>query len=179
MRWLISPLLALLVVAQLFSQEQPAFEKKTVKDPNGNVYWPLSLPVYVQLSSLPDAKDAVMLTNVKEDHMKDFAHPMKWDGHGIHFIRHIDNENTKLRDNEISFPVYVDGISPVTSLTLLDAPKFSSEKLFFGKGLSGALQSTDEMSGVSGTYQSINGVPYEISAAPAKFLEEKEYSIKY
>ena len=82
---------------QVQAQDQPTFEKKTVKDENGNVYWPLSLPVYVQLSSLPDAKDAVMLSNVKEGHMKNFAHPMKWDGHGTHYIRHVDNENLRLR----------------------------------------------------------------------------------
>src|SRR5882762_225773 len=126
------------------AQDLPVFEKKIIKDLDGTVFWPLSMPVYVQLSSLPDAKDAVMLTNVKEDHMKNFAHPMKWDGHGVHFIRHIDNENAKLRDNEISFPVSVDGIAPVTTLILKGAPAFTSQKIFFGKNLSGSLTSTDE-----------------------------------
>ena len=170
---------ALAIVSLSFAQEQPSFPKKTIKDPNGNVYWPLSLPVYVQLSSLPDAKDAIMLSNVKEANMKDYAHPMKWDGHGIHYIRHIDNENEKLHKNEISFPVYVDGINPVTTITFQGAPQFLVTKLFFGKNLSGTLQAIDEMSGVEGIYKSVNGATYDISNTLLNFSEEKEYTIKY
>ena len=162
-----------------FGQDQPVFEQKVIKDPDGKVYWPLSLPVYLQLNSKPDTKDAVALSEVKDESMKEAGFPMRWDGPGIHYVRHFDNKNPRLKEGEIAFPVYVDGQAPTTLLKLHGAPAYTASKLYFGKGLAGILTATDDMSKVAATHFSINGAPYSEYKTDFSFSEEKEYTIKF
>jgi hypothetical protein len=174
-----SSVLICLICQTVHAQQQPVFEKKIIKDPDGTIYWPLSLPVYLQLASQADAKDMVSLTNVKDESMKEIGFPMKWDGPGVHYIRHFDNQNSKLKDGEVAYPVQVDGAAPLTKLNLAGAPLFKAAKLYFGKGLSGAITAQDDMSKVSCSYFSINGSDYAEYKSSLPFSEEKEYSIKY
>jgi hypothetical protein len=112
MRLLFSSLAGLCLVVSAFSQDQPAFEKKPFKDQEGNLFWPLALPVYLQLSTSPNSMDGgVMLAEAKET-----AHPMKWDGHGKHYIKHDDAKYPKREESTVAFPVHVDGIAPVSAL---------------------------------------------------------------
>ncbi len=178
-RWLICVCIVCLVIQNGYSQERPTFEVKVVKDPDGIVYWPLSLPVYVQLSSQQNASDAVALTKVKEDDMKEFGLPMKWDGPGIHYLRHFDKLNNKLAEREIDYPVYVDGMAPSTALSLQGAPSYLGSKLFFGKGLKGLLSATDDMSKVASIHFSINGSAFTEYKTELLFSEEKEINLKF
>lgn len=173
MRLLFS-LLALCLVVSAFSQDQPAFEKKPFKDSEGNLFWPLSLPVYVQLSTSPDPADGVMLAEAKET-----IHPMKWDGHGKHYIKHDDSKNPKGGESTVAFPVHVDGIAPVSALELLGAPRYSGSKIYFGKGLTTFVKAKDEMSGLEGVYISINQVPFSKLSSPVELADEKEYQVRY
>ncbi len=178
MRSLFTLLIVIVCNATIFSQTLPSFEKKILKDPDGNIFWPLSMPVNMQLT-WPDSKEVISLTNVKDASMKAFANPMKWDGHGIHYIKHSENTNSAVPEREISFPVYVDGISPVTTFTLKGSPYLASGKVYFGKDLSGSLKATDEMSGVASTHISTNSADYILNQSEISFSEENEYVIKY
>lgn len=169
---LIFSTLALCLVGNAFSQDQPAFEKKPYKDSEGNLYWPLSLPVYLQLSPTPGSADAVVLTEGKET-----AHAMKWDGHGKHLIKHDDSHHSK--ESTVAFAVNADGIAPVSALALQGATRQAAAKIYFGKGLTIFVKATDEMSGVAGAHLSINQAPYTQLSSPIALSDEKEYSVKY
>jgi hypothetical protein len=171
MRLILSTLAVCLVVTA-FAQDQPTFEKKPYKDSAGNLYWPLSLPVYLQLSPTPGSADAVMLTEGKET-----AHAMKWDGHGKHLIKHDDNHHSK--ESTVAFAVNADGIAPVSALDLHGATRHAPAKVYFGKGLTISVKATDEMSGLAGTHLSINQSPYTQLSSPIALSDEKEYSVKY
>jgi hypothetical protein len=178
-RWLCSLSFILLFLHEGYSQDQPVFEPKIIKDADGSIYWPLSLPVYVQLSSQPEGKEAVPLTKVKEEDMKEFGLPMKWDGPGIHYMRHFDKLNNKLIEKEIDYPVNVDGQAPITSLQLQGAPFYLSSKQYFGKGLKGMLTANDDMAKVASTQYSINGAAFSEYKSELTFGEEKEYKVKF
>jgi len=174
MRLLLS-VLALCFVVSAFSQDQPTFEKKPFKDPEGNLFWPLSLPVYLQLSTSPgNSADAVTLTEGKET-----SHAMKWDGHGRHYIKHDDSKNSKGGESTVSFPVNVDGIAPVSALELPAGTRYAAAKVYFGKGVTISVKGKDEMSGVAGVYLSINQEAYAEVSSPVSLNDEKEYTVKY
>lgn len=174
MRLLFSTLAGLCLVISAFSQDQPAFEKKPFKDPEGNLFWPLSLPVYLQLSTSPNSTDGVMLAEAKET-----SHPMKWDGHGKHYIKHDDSKSSKSSESTVSFPVNVDGIAPVAALELLGAPRHAGDKIYFGKSLTLFVKGKDEMSGLDGVYLSINQAPFTRLSSPIQLTDEKEYQVQY
>lgn len=174
MRSLFSTLAGLCLVVSAFSQDQPVFEKKPFKDSEGNLFWPLSLPVYLQLSTSPNSTDGVMLAEAKET-----AHAMKWDGHGRHYIKHDDSKKSKGGESTVSFPVNVDGIAPVSALELLGAPRYAATKVYFGKSLTIFVNGKDEMSGLEGVYLSINEAPFARLSSPMALTEEKEYKVQY
>lgn len=169
---LIFSTLAVCLVVSAFSQDLPAFDKKPYKDSAGNLYWPLSLPVYLQLSPSPGSADAVMLTEGKET-----AHAMKWDGHGKHLIKHDDNHHSK--ESTVAFAVNADGIAPVSGLELLGATRHAAAKIYFGKGLTISVKGKDEMSGLEGAYLSINQASYAKLSSPVALSDEREYTVKY
>lgn len=173
MRSLFSTLVGLCLVISAYAQDQPSFEKKPFKDPDGNLYWPLSMPVYFQLTTSPGSLDGMVLTQAKET-----AVAMKWDGHGKHYIKHDDSMHSK--ESTMSFPVNVDGIAPVSAVELTGAIRYATTaKVFFGKGLSVFVKAKDEMSGLEGVYVSINQAAFMKLSAPAVLTEEKEYQVRY
>jgi len=164
----------------VYSQERPEFELKVIKDPDGMVYWPLALPVFIQISPQPEFKDPVSLTKVKNEDQKEFGLPMKWDGPGIHYLKHFDQINNRLPEKEIDFPINVDGLAPLTSLQLQGAPSFVLRtKHYFGKGLTSTLKASDDMSKVASIQYSINGESFIEYKSELSFSSEKEYSFKY
>lgn len=172
MRLLLSAMMALLVISA-FSQDQPAFEKKPFKDPEGNLFWPLALPVYVQLSTSPNSMDGMILADAKE------TQPIKWDGHGKHYIKHEDGRHAKNGEGTVAFPVNVDGIAPVSALALQGAPRYEATKVYFGKNLSLFVKAKDEMSGLEGVYLSINQAPFSRHSSAVALTDEKEYQVQY
>lgn len=174
MRVLLSAMMGLCLVIPALSQDQPAFEKKPFKDPEGNLFWPLALPVYVQLSTSPNSTDGMMLADAKQT-----TYPMTWDGHGKHFIKHEDIKNPKDGVTAVAFPVNVDGIAPVSGLELAGAPRYAAAKVYFGKSLSLFVKATDEMSGLEGVYLSINQAPFTRQTSPLTLTDEKEYQVQY
>jgi hypothetical protein len=163
-----------------YSQEKPVFEPKIIKDADGSIYWPLSLPVYIQISSTPEFKNSFPLTNVKNDDQKEFGLPMKWDGPGIHYLKHFDQINNRLPEKEIDFPINVDGKAPVSVLQLTGAASYViRSKHYFGKGLIGKLTASDDMAKVLTTQYSINNEAFSEYKSDLSFTAQKVYSIKY
>lgn len=163
----------------LYAQERPSFQMKVVRQSDGTVYWPLSLPVYVQLTNDTVSKKSVILTDVRDSKTESVSVPMKWDGPGIHYLRHFDKQNHSLPNGEVAFPVHVDGMSPVSKLSLEGAPSFSSHKIYFGLKLKGRFSAKDDMSGVETTLISIDGEPFIALQSIIEFDQEKEYVVKY
>ena len=168
--------LAFTASVQTFAQEQLQHEKKFFKTDENRIYWNLELPVYLRIGNTADGSGSLMMEEVMTDDMKEFAIPMKFDGHGVHYIRHLDYEKN-LREKEIAFAIYVDGYAPKTSLKLSGAPQYKGEKLFYGKNLTGEITSSDEMSGVESTYQSINGAAYATYNSTLPFNSEGDFAI--
>lgn len=159
--------------------EPVATTAKVFSDQEGNLYWNLSLPVYLSISSSPDGANGHRLKNVKSVKMKEYTNPMYFDGHGIHYIRHLDYENP-VPESEEAFVVNVDGRKPVTSASFNDAPRFvTGGKTYYGKGLNVTLSGSDEMSGVERTFYSIDAADYLVYQKAIGFSGEKSYALSF
>lgn len=167
--------LACCACVSAFSQDLPVFEKKPYKDASGTLYWPLSLPVYFQLTPTPNASADNSITLSEPDKP---VEPMYWDGHGKHHIKHDDSHPGGA--SSVLFTVYADGIAPVATVDLSDATRYAhANELYFGKGLSLSVQAKDEMSGLEGTYVSVNQAAYARHTAPVALPDEKAYQVQY
>lgn len=167
------PLLALWTSQAVFAQEQLMHPRKIYIDQKQHLYVQDSLPVYMFLSTSPDAKEAVQL---KSEKTPKYANPMHFDGHGKHNLIHKDYDH----EVEVTFEIYADGLAPNSHSYLPKAATFQKDgKLFCGKNLTVNLTSTDEMSGLENIYASINGAPYSKFESDIVADQENDYTIKY
>lgn len=158
--------------------KKPAHKKKVFQDTDDKIYWQVGIPAKVSIGAANGTENFEMKT-VKNESMKKYSAPMYFDGHGIHYIRHFDYEHP-IPENEVAWEIYVDGIAPRTRITLEGAPRaVRSGTIYYGKGLSATLASSDEMSGMDKTYHSINGAEYAVNSATTSFAEEKSYEYRY
>ncbi|TAH18487.1 MAG: hypothetical protein EAZ08_11390 [Cytophagales bacterium] len=160
----------------LLAQEQKKHEKTRFIDEQGRYYQHVSLPVYLFLSASPDGDEKLRLEKTTAN---PHAGGFMLDGHGTHYIRHV---MTQGKQGEIRFPVYADGIAPISSVKFQTALAYFNAKKqmqFFGTGLTAALSSTDEMSGVSKTYFSIDNADYQDYTSIINFEQEKTYTYKF
>jgi hypothetical protein len=169
----------LLCFSELFAQQQPSFEKVIIKDQDGTIYWPLSLPVFIELSSSAEGTDRKQLSKIKDEKKKAFGFPFKWDGPGLHYMRHMDLDNVSAESRELDFPVNVDGKAPTTGIKLSGAPTFVGDKIYYGKGLSTTLSALDDMAGVMTTQYSINGNNYGEYKQNINLDRDQEVTVRY
>lgn len=154
-------------------------EKKTFVDGEGKIFWNLALPVYLSISTDPEGKSANVLKGVRYDAMKEHTNPMYFDGHGIHYIRHMDYEH-QVPENEVAFEVFVDGIKPVSTSAFLEAPKYTkSGVIHYGKGLKASLKSKDELSGVDGLYYKTSDGAFKEYSVEIPFATEGSHVLSY
>ena len=160
-------LFSIIVLFPAWAQTQPESEKKAFVDSLGRYYQQASLPVYLMVATSPDAKPLPLQSLTRKE--------VKLEGHGVHTVRHINHIN----QTEDEFQVFADGLGPVTTLALTEAPSSQrGERVFFGGGLQARLTSKDEMSGVETIYHSINGVPYTKYQKP-DFSKEGKYTYRF
>jgi len=176
-------ILAIIMVSTLsqtlVAQEQPKFDAICYQESNGDIYWNLKLPVYVQISALPDMKNPSTLKKVRKDDMKKYANPMYFDGSGDHYIKHIDYESPTV-EKEIAYTIHVDGVAPISALSFNNSPKFySSGKTYFGQGLTGTISPKDDISGILSVYESNNGAAYTEYQNVQNFTVEGDNVYKY
>jgi len=158
--------------------KKPIHKKKAFQDTDDKIYWQVSIPAKVSIGP-SNGTESFHMKTVKNESMKKFSDPMLFDGHGIHYIRHFDYEHP-IPENEVAFEVYVDGIAPRTRITFEGAPKaVRNGTVYYGKGLSASIKSTDEMSGLDKTYHSINGADYAENTSTTNFSDEKAYEYRY
>jgi len=150
-----------------FTQTQLQEEKRTYVDEEKNFFIQQSLPLYIQVSTSPDGEKFLL----KNEAPPTFDNPITFDRSGVETIS-IPGKG--------KFKIHVDGIQPVTAITLLNAPKYTRRDMdYFGRGLTGDLLFRDEMSGVENTYISINGDSYKNYGGTLSFSQEGKYILLY
>jgi len=182
MKKIIFALLTLLIsVLTLFGQQQLNHEKRTYIGPDGKFYINRALPVYLWLSTSPTDKSNA--TQLKSSTEPNYSNPMYFDTEGINNITHemaVDQTTKAVVDKTVNFQVYADGIAPYSTSSFSPAPKFVSDGIiYYGKGLTVTLKSTDEVSGVEKTYFSINGENYQDYSSIIPMDKEQAYILKY
>jgi hypothetical protein len=168
--------------SSLWAQSPKAInhEKKVVTK-EGKTYVQKSLPLYLSFSTSPNGEKHTL----NSESTKEYANPMYLDTEGINYIRShwaVDQKTLKTIEPkvEIRFELYADGLAPRTSLGLKGAPSFSSSGvLYFGKGLSATLSSSDGVSGVEATNYSLNGSAYSSYANAVGLAKEGTNSFSY
>lgn len=153
----------------LFAQVKPEHSKKMFVDSTGRYYQQASLPIYFYISTSENGDPLPLQTVSKKE--------VYLEGHGEHAFKH---QNFLTKQNEI-IVIYADGKAPVTTSSFLQAPTFSSDfQKYYGVGLNVTLDQKDEMSGIDGTYHSINGSDYSKHLnQPESFATEGKYVYCY
>ncbi len=177
---------ALLLILSVGSnaQEQLKHEKKIYISPENRIYVNKSLPIYIRIATSPEPN--AQSYQLRSEETSKYSNPMFFDTEGRNTIRHpwmVDSVTRKviLPLQDVIFPVYADGVPPVTVLKLNNASHYFKNGItYFGKGLKINVEAKDTVSGVETTYLSINQSPYQdIVSAPKTFEEEKEYRLAY
>jgi hypothetical protein len=167
-----------IIVFSAQAQEQQFVAKTKYIDEEGRYFQHVSLPVFLFLSTSPEGDEKVRLqTTTKNPHQNAFY----LDGHGKHFIRHPMTSGVGAGD-EIRFVIYADGIAPVSSIKFQNALSYfnsAKQMQFFGEGLTTSVSSSDEMSGISQTYFSIDKADYQIYTNKTLFDQEKKYIYQF
>jgi len=163
------------------AQQQLDHQKRTYHDADGNLYWNKELPVYIYLSTSESSEKIKLNSKIS----KNYTNPFYFDTEGMNTVRtpHAVDPKTKKMVSplqDIIFEVYADGIAPATNSTFSPAPKYvKSGTIYYGKGLTVSLKSTDAVSGVEKTYYSINGEGYQAYSSDIAMNQEGNYSFKY
>ncbi|SDK19016.1 hypothetical protein SAMN05421823_102100 [Catalinimonas alkaloidigena] len=147
-----------------WAQTPAAPTARTYVDSAGRYFQQAALPVYLFVAATPDGRNATPLAQNNGG-----VEPMYLDGHGKHLIRHHDADHQEY----VAFEIYADGYAPQTNASFSGAPTHrSGQRVYYGPGLSIALATTDEMSGVQATYFSMDGKGYQpYQTALATFAE--------
>jgi hypothetical protein len=140
-------------------------------DTANRYYQQAALPVYLHISTSPDGKTTPLAPNEQKE-----LRPIYLDGPGKHYIKHTD----ALHHTEDKFAIYADGFAPNSTIALQSAPRaVLNGRQFFGKGLRLVLNTTDDMSGVSQLFHSINQSPFIPYTAPVLFEQEGNFTHKF
>lgn len=166
----------------LKAQPIPEFEKKIWVSPQDRIYIHTSLPMYFNVSTVPDnSKPGVQL---KSEATPQFTLPLYLDGDGKHTIRHTDPVNNKTmkvaKGKEAIFEIYADSKAPYTKLSygkaMLNRKKGN---LYANADIELILTAYDEIAGIENTYISLDSANFTLYTDTVKLEAEKEYIIKY
>ena len=165
------------------AQDVPEHEKKVFTDDDGTVYWNKELPVYIRLSTSPDADAPSEL--LEKDTKGRYANmPYFFDTEGPNYIRTrwaVDPETGEWvypRD-EVLWEVQTDGIAPSTTIRFSETRPYRKDgKLYFKGEVTISLSSSDRTSGVDKIYYSLNGKPWQAYENPVELTESGEYTLK-
>ncbi|OQY03987.1 MAG: hypothetical protein B6I20_03880 [Bacteroidetes bacterium 4572_117] len=171
------------VVTNVFSQNQGTEEKVWIVDDDGKMYINKDLPVYLWLSTSPD--ESSKKYRLKSHKTDKFTNPMYFDTEGhntVHSPFAVDNKTKKIKmpREDVVFDLWSDGLAPVTSSKLFDAPKYiKSGTIYYGKNLKLNLKSTDAVSGIKEILLSVNAAAYTAYKSNTDLNKEGNTSIKY
>ncbi len=181
MKFLHLTFFALLCAQTAYAQPLEPTPKKNYTDSEGKLYWNRESPVYLRISDSPD--DAGQL--LKSQQHPQYTNPYYLDTEGVNYIRTryaVDpsTRQTITPEIEVLWEIYADGTAPASTLRYSDTPTYEKEgTVYYGKGLTATLTSTDALSGVSATYVSVNQESYRTYQEPVAFTEDGSYTVKY
>lgn len=163
---------SVLLLKNLFGQAPDSHKPGSFIGEDGKYFMQAELPVYIHISTSPEGNAHNLIPENPANEPK----PIYLDGHGKHYLKHQEG-NEKRSD---VFPIYADGIAPITSIGFKEAVIFErgKEKTYFSKDLKVIFEPTDEMSGVEGTFFSVNGSNFSRYSDKIEF-EENDYQVKY
>jgi len=180
---IISSVLLFFLIAQVFSQEQPTYQKKVYVSPDGKMFINKDLPVYLWLSTSPDNTSEKY--RLWSEESAKYSNPLYFDAEGYNSFRSPSAVDTSTRKiimpkQDIVFEIYADDIAPVTKIEYNNTVVYSHEgKINIGGGASIILKANDLLSGVENIYYSLDGAAYMPYKSEITFAAEKEYILKY
>jgi hypothetical protein len=159
------------------AQNQLNHEKGFYVDSLNRYYQQASLPLYIYVSHTADQAPTQLGKEENETENKKIDQkPIYLDGHGKHYLRHIDG----LHHISENFAVYADGIAPETNSSFLLAPRYNRNGTqYYGKGLAVSLQTKDEMSGIKTLYQTTDQNNFAAYTGQVLFASEGEQNFQY
>lgn len=145
-------LLLLLFPIGIFAQAPRQHDPTIFTDSTGQVFVRADQPAFMFISPAEKPDELVPVPSSDKD-----ANPMYWDGNGVHYIAHRDLKLNKT----IRFRIMADGFPPSTKLKFDSGVIFSIDSSFYvEKDATVKVHATDNMTGVSETLFSLNGLPY-------------------
>ena len=170
-----------LIPILIFSQSPGKLDhQKRVYINNGNTFVQKSLPLYLKFSVDPNGENYDLNSKVS----KDYSNPMFLDTEGVNYIRSkwaVDKTTKKLASpkQEILYELYADGLAPKTNSVFKDAPKYSSNKNYFGKGLVVDLSAKDFGSGLENIHFSLGSESFKVYNSNLSMDNEGTFELHY
>lgn len=166
-------IVATILIVQLFNvhaQDNPEKLPALYVDSTGQVYTQADAPAYIFISPADDDRKLV-----KSPSTDKAANPMQWDGHGVHYIAHRDVVQNKV----VRFKILADGVAPNSGIDFESGLLFHINHNYFTEvGATVIPNASDDMSGVSKTYVSVNNEPFKPFVEPIVFDTESEFSLR-
>ena len=187
-RFLIALVISTIVSPEVYSQTVSRMapplehEKRFFVGENGDFFIARSMPLFLFISSTPDASSRPHLLESKAS--AEHTNPM-FLAEGLNYLKNpkaIDPKTKDiLADVEINYEIYGDGTAPETKGILSAAPQYvGGDTVYYGRGLKFTLSSNDQLSGVQATYLSENGFEFKPFAEPVTdFSKGPHYSLRY
>jgi len=155
-------------------------QKRVYNSKNNNTYVQKSLPLYLKFSVEPNGENYTLNSKVS----KDYSNPMYLDSEGINYIRSkwaVDKNSKKIAfpKQEILYEIYADGLAPKTTTLFKNAPKYSSKKSYYGKGLFVDLNAKDFGSGLENIYYTLSSDGFKKYSSSLQMDKEGEIELYY
>ncbi len=178
MKWCTSIYLFLTAISYSYSQQLP-YEPISKYVKNDVIYWHKNLPYYVAISSDSTEDYDIM----HSDKQKKYSNPAYFDTYGYNYIRTkwaVDKTTKKAIQQEITWPVFVDGTPPITKSKLSSKSEYLINGVrYFTKDLMMELIATDVNSGIRNIYYSVNDSTYEKYSEPINLNPTDTFKVKY
>ena len=152
-------------------------------DESGKLFINKKLPVYLWLSVSPEENaPAYLLTS---DSSKSYTNPMYFDTEGNNTIHSAWAVNKVSKKTvypllDMVFAVYADSRPPVTKAKLTGKSLFTKEGImYYADKVLMELSAIDAVSGISSSFYSINGKPYEVYSGGLSITDAGIYTISY
>ena len=165
----------LLLLLSLLALWLPCQAQRPEKSPcpyrdsaSATLYWNRNLPIYLRLSPTPNHDTAFDLTLPSN---AAYALPIYFDTEGINYLRTrwaVDPASKKYIQpkQEVLWPVYADGLPPVTRYTLTSDRTLPHDIHLLGSSSTIDLKATDRGAGVEALYYSIDSTNWTAYQEP-------------
>jgi len=163
-------------------QKQLEHEKKMFTDENGRIYINKALPIYLKVSSSSEQNSEKHLMESKSH--PENSNPIYFANEGLNYFYSpwaVDTITKQVVEPKqyVKFQIYADSKPPKTKIKNNTTAYAKSDTLFFGKNLKINFKTTDNVSGVSKTYYSVDGEDFKEYSTDITFDQEKSYIIKF